>query len=287
MLSVAAASQPIHEVLQWGITTLQDADVETARLDAEVLLGTVLGISRAQVLARLHDSVGRTERSAYRGLILRRTRGEPVAYIIGYKDFYGRRFHVDRRVLIPRPETELLIERALDVLANHRNPTIADVGTGSGIIAVTLAAERPDLRAIAIDTSVGALEVARSNADRHDVSDRITFQTGNLLEPVGRPVDLVAANLPYVGTEESVPHGITAYEPHDALFAGTDGLDLIRALLDQIGPDVLAPAGAVLLEIGNTHGETVANYARERLPDATVTIHPDLAGHDRLVDVQL
>lgn len=287
MLSVAAGTQPIRDVLQWGVTTLQDADVETARLDAEVLLATVLGVSRAQLIARLRDSVGRTERIAYRGLILRRTRGEPVAYIVGHKDFYGRRFQVDRRVLVPRPETELLVERALDLLAGHADPTIADLGTGSGVIAVTLAAERRDLRAVAIDTSAGALEVARANASRHDVSDRITFLQGNLLEPIERPVDLIAANLPYVGTEDSVPHGITAYEPHDALFAGTDGLDLIRALLDQIGPDVLVPTGTVLLEIGNTHGNTVAEYARERLPDATVTVHPDLAGHDRLVEVQL
>lgn len=287
MLSVAAGTQPIRDVLQWGITTLQDAGVDTARLDAEVLLATVLGVTRAQLIARLRDSVGRTERIAYRGLILRRTRGEPVAYIVGHKDFYGRRFHVDRRVLIPRPETELLVERALDVLVGRTDPTIADVGTGSGIIAVTLAAERSDLHAIAIDSSAGALEVARTNAKTHDVSDRITFLQGNLLEPLHRPVDLIAANLPYVGTEESVPHGIIAYEPHDALFAGTDGLDLIRALLDQVGPDVLASTGTVLLEIGNTHGETVADYARECLSDATVTVHLDLAGHDRLVEVQL
>lgn len=287
MLSVAAGTQPIRDVLQWGVSTLQDAAVDTARLDAEVLLATALGVSRTQLIARLRDSVGRTERIAYRGLILRRARGEPVAYIVGHKDFYGRRFQVDRRVLIPRPETELLVERAVDLLAGHTNPTSADIGTGSGIIAVTLAAERPDVHIVAIDTSAGALEVAKSNANRHDVSDRITFLQGNLLEPIEDPVDLIAANLPYVGTEETVPLGLTDYEPHDALFAGTDGLDLIRALLDQVGPDVLAPAGTMLLEIGNTHGETVAGYARERLPDATVTVHPDLAGHDRLVEVRL
>lgn len=287
MLSVAAGTQPLREVLHWGVTTLQDADIETARLDAEVLLATVLNVTRAQLIARLRDSVGRTERIAYRGCILRRAQDEPVAYIVGHRDFYGRRFHVDRRVLIPRPETELLVERALDVLASHTDPTIVDVGTGSGIIAVTLTAERPDLHAIAIDTSAGALEVAKLNAGRHDVGDRISFLQGDLLEPLERPVDLIAANLPYVGTEESVPHGITAYEPHVALFAGTDGLDLIRVLLDQIGPDTLLPAGTVLLEIGSEHGRVVAAIAREHFPDATVTVRPDLGGRDRLVEIQI
>lgn len=289
MLSVAAGTQPLHEVLGWGVKTLGDANVDTPRLDAEVLLGAALGVSRAQLLARLHESLGRTERIAYRGLILRRARGEPVAYILGYKEFYGRRFEVDRRVLIPRPETELLVDRALDLLDGRTDPIMADVGTGSGIIAVTLAAERPNLRVIATDESSGALDVARSNAERHDVADRITFLQGSLLDPVDTPVDLVAANLPYVGTEEAdlLPSDVVDYEPHEALFAGPDGLDLIRNLLAQVDPSRVQPDGVLLLEIGYGHSAEVVDRARDHFPEARVEVHQDLAGFDRLIEIIL
>lgn len=279
---------PVHALLRWGVATLEAAGVETARLDAEVLLAAVLGCSRAQLLARLHDSVGRREAVAYRGLIARRAQGEPVAYILGRREFYGREFFVDRRVLIPRPETELLVERALALLEGRSNPLVADIGTGSGAIAVTLAAERPDARVIATDISAGALEVARLNAERHGVIDRVEFRQGHLLEPLDEPVDLICANLPYVGTNEAgvLPRDVVQYEPHEALFAGPEGLLLIRELLFSLQPPHLRPGGAVLLEVGYGHGEEVVKLARQRWPEADVRLHRDLAGIERVVEIR-
>lgn len=289
MLSMAAGTQPLREVLHWGTTTLAEAGLDMPRLDAEVLLAVVLDCSRAQVLARLHEPLGRTNRIAYRGLILRRAQGEPVAYITGRKEFYGREFVVNRRVLIPRPETELLVERALAVLSGLENPLIADVGTGSGNIAITLAAERSDLRAIAIDVSAGALAVARENAERHDVADRITFLHDTLLTGLKSRVDLITANLPYVGCEEAgqLPRDVIDYEPHQALFAGDDGLSLIRGLFDQIEPARLAPAGTMLLEIGYGHGAAVVELAERRFPNGDIRLYQDPAGYDRLVEIHI
>ncbi len=283
----ASPRPPVRLLLQWGVSALREAGIETARLDAEVLLADVLGCSRAQLFARFHDSVGRREVAAYRGLVVRRARGEPVAYILGRREFYGRAFYVDRRVLIPRPETELLVERALTLLEGRPRPLVADIGTGSGAIAVTLAAERPDLRVIATDVSAGALEVARLNAERHGVADRVDLRLGHLLEPLDEPVDLIGANLPYVGTEEAkrLPRDVVQYEPHEALFAGPEGLALIRELFASLQPTHLKPGGAVLLEVGYGHGREVVNLACQQWPQANVRLHKDLAGIERVVEI--
>nr|WP_290668093.1 peptide chain release factor N(5)-glutamine methyltransferase [Ardenticatena sp.] len=276
----------VREALQWGTERLRTAST-TPRLDAEVLLADVMGVSRAGLIARLHATLTREAFKAFQGRIARREQGEPVAYILGRKAFYGRDFLVDARVLIPRPETELLVERALARLAKMPTPRIADIGTGSGCIAVTLAAERPDATVIAIDVSEGALAVARANAERHGVAGRVTFRRGSLLEPLDTPVHLIAANLPYVGTNEMdvLAPSVATYEPHVALFAGPDGLALIRELLAQVSPTLLLPGGAVLLEIGYAQGEVVAQMARQRWPQAQVVVHRDLAGLDRVVEI--
>ncbi|RME10565.1 MAG: peptide chain release factor N(5)-glutamine methyltransferase [Ardenticatenia bacterium] len=276
----------VREALQWGAGRLQHAST-TPRLDAEVLLADVLGVSRAGLIARLHDTLARDAFKAFQGRIARRERGEPVAYIVGRKAFYGRDFLVDARVLIPRPETELLVERALARLADVPAPRIADIGTGSGCIAVTLAAERPDAHLIATDISEGALAVARANAERHGVADRVDFRRGSLLEPLDAPVHLIVANLPYVGTDEMeiLAPDVATYEPHVALFAGPDGLALIRDLLAQVSPAVLLPGGALLLEIGYAQGDAVARLVRERWPHAQVVLHRDLAGLNRVVEI--
>lgn len=276
----------VRDALQWGANRLHTAST-TPRLDAEVLLADLLGVSRAGLIARLHDTVPRDVFKAFQGRIARRERGEPVAYILGRKAFYGREFLVDARVLIPRPETELLVERALALLAETPAPRIADIGTGSGCIAITLAAERPDALVIATDVSEGALAVARANAERHGVADRVDFRRGSLLEPLDAPVHLIVANLPYVGTEEMrvLAPDVATYEPHVALFAGPDGLALIRELLAQVSPAVLLPGGAIVLEIGYAQGAAVAQLARERWPEAQVVVHRDLAGLDRVVEI--
>lgn len=261
---------------------------DSPQLDAALLLGAVVGLGRAALLAHDEREVAPAQAAHFRTLVARRVAGEPVAYLLGQRDFFGRTFQVDRRVLIPRPETELLVERALARLAAHPTPRIVDVGTGSGAIAVTLAAERPDARVIATDLSPDALAVARENAARLDAV--VDFREGWLLDPLipaDLPLDLLAANLPYVSERDRhrLAVDVLAYEPHLALFAGSDGLDLIRALLAAVTPALLAPGGAILLEIGYDQGPALARLASDHFPGATVRVHPDLAGHDRLVEI--
>lgn len=284
---------PLHRVLEWGIAALEEAGIPTAKLDAEVLLGAVLGLSRAQVLARAHTKIRRPQRGHFAALIQRRARGEPVAYILGKKEFYGRDFAVDRRVLIPRPETEELVDRAVDALEleGRDAPRAADVGTGSGAIAVTLAAEVPALQVVATDISGAALRVARANAEQHGVAARVELREGSLLAPLADdpPFDLIVANLPYVGTNERalLTPDVAEYEPHEALFAGPEGLDLFPPLFEQLrARPLLRPGGIVLLEIGYAQGPSLARLARRYFPDGRVTVHKDLAHHDRIVELQ-
>lgn len=281
---------PIHRILAWGVQSLQEAGIPTARLDAEVLMGAVLGLSRTQVLTRSHTTMLRHPRGHYVTLIQRRLRGEPVAYMLGRKEFYGRDFFVDRRVLIPRPETEELVDRCLDVLEGRPAPRVADIGTGSGAIAVTLAAERPDATIIATDVSADALTVAENNARRYQVN--LTFRQGSLLEPLQGelPFDLIVANLPYVGTDEAetLSADVRDFEPHTALFAGADGTALFPLLFEQVNSSPLLKAdGVLLLEIGYAQGPTLLRLARRYFPEArTVAVHQDLAKQDRFLEVR-
>lgn len=267
---------------------------ESARLEAQLLLGELLGWSRAALLAHPEEPVPPAVAERFHALVARRATGEPVAYILGRRDFYGREFLVDRRVLIPRPETELLVERAVELLRPRPAPRAADIGTGSGAIAVTLAAELPHVEVIATDIAADALAVAAANARRHGVADRVRLRLGPWLEPLEEPLDLIAANLPYVGTDEAgmLSRDVRDFEPHIALFAGREGLDSIKILLDQVveaqrARALLRPGGAILLEIGYAHGERLAELARERFPGSTVTVTKDLAGLDRLVEIQV
>jgi release factor glutamine methyltransferase len=278
------------ELLAWGLDVLQQTDSRTARLDTELLLAECLGFSRAQLLARLDQKVEPALRNHFISLIKRRKLREPVAYILGRQYFYGREFFVDRRVLIPRPETEELVER---VLAASRGSRVADIGTGSGAIAVTLAAEKQNINILATDISPAALEVAKMNAQRHQVSNRIAFYQGSLLEPlIGEaPFDLLVANLPYVGTDEMELLDVTVkeYEPHLALFAGAKGLALFAPFFEQLRRHaLLQPGGTVLLEIGYAQGKVLAQLAASYFPHARqITIHKDLAHHDRFVELRL
>lgn len=289
---LASFEVPLHRLLAWGIQTLQAAEVPTSRLDAELLLGAVLGYSRAKVLSRSHTMVRRHHRGQYVALISRRCSGEPVAYILGRKEFYGRSFHVDRRVLIPRPETEELVDRCLDAVEKHQGARVADIGTGSGAIALTLAAERPDLVLYATDMSREALAVAENNAKALGVEKRVTFLAGSLLEPLAEeaPFDLIVANLPYVGTNEIAVMGknVKEFEPHLALFAGEDGLDLFPPFFTQIKEyQLLKPDGVLLLEIGYAQGVAMQRLAHQYFPDAKViAVHQDLAHLDRMVEIR-
>jgi release factor glutamine methyltransferase len=267
---------------------LRNEGVESPRLDAELLLGHVLGVNRAKVLAWPDRRLSPKQLTRFRDLVTRRAAREPLAYIIGHREFYGLDFAVDPSVLIPRPETELLVEHALRLARRSTTPPdIADVGAGSGAIAVTLAVHLPQATIYAVDDSAQALEVAAENAHRHGVADRVHCLRGDLLEPLPHAMDLITANLPYVTMEEwdDLQPEIRDYEPRAALDGGPDGLALIRSLLAIAGP-YLQPHGAILLEIGASQGDTVTALARQGFPGADVQLQQDYAGLDRLVIIQ-
>jgi release factor glutamine methyltransferase len=283
----------IAQALAWATHDLR-ATSETSRLDAELLLAHVLGWGRARLLAEGHLSLTKAQAVVFRDLVMRRAALEPVAYLIGHKEFYGIDFTVDRRALMPRPETELLVELALGFAGRktkdeRRNPdsvalhslSVADVGTGSGAIAVALALRLSEARITAIDISLDALALARQNVERHGLADRVQLLLGDLLEPLTEPVDLIVANLPYTILSE-IDEGVRRHEPHLALDGGADGLELYRKLLSQ-APACLRPGGVVLLEIGATQAAAVTDLARRWFPTTTVSVHQDLAGHDRVV----
>jgi len=276
----------LREALQWGERALAQSALDSPRLDAEVLLAHALGTTRAQLHAHPQRELSSAELASYRQLVERRAQREPVAYIVGHKEFYGLDLFVDNRVLIPRPETELLVERSIGIARAQGLFLIADVGTGSGAIAVSLALHLPQALVYATDASPGALEVAACNCRCHGVEGRVRLLQGHLLEPLLEPIDLIVANLPYVSQAElaQLPPEIGRYEPREALSGGPDGLDHIRRLLAQAGRYLRLP-GVILLEIGATQGKAVTALARCHFPAAKVEIAKDYAGLDRVVMV--
>lgn len=227
------------------------------RRTAGVLLGHVLGVDRTHLLTRSGDQVANAQYEDYLRLIERRAAGEPLQYITGHQEFYGLDFRVTPAVLIPRPETEFLVERIIKLMDDSMtSPLIVDVGTGSGCIAVSLAVNVPRARVIATDLSGDALEVARNNAERHGANDRIEFLQGDLLEPLEthhleNSVDVLASNPPYVneGQAELIQREVRDWEPREALFGGVEGLDFYRRLLFE-GLTFVRPGGYMILEIG-------------------------------------
>jgi release factor glutamine methyltransferase len=273
-----------------------EAGCETARLDAEVLLAHTLEVSRSWLYAHPERGLRPEEVVAFECLVLRRAQHEPVAYLVGHKSFYGLDFMVDRRVLIPRPETEILVERAIEVLSWHRTRNdgidmprtlrVADVGTGCGAIAVTLAVKCPNIHVYAMDISEGALAVVAQNVWRYGMGKQVTLLQGDLLAPLPEPVDLITANLPYVREPDwaTLAPDIVQYEPRLALDGGLDGLALIERLLAQ-APACLLPEGVILLEIGRDQGAAVKRKALQHFPWARVDVIRDYADLDRVVRI--
>jgi release factor glutamine methyltransferase len=277
----------VKEALGQAASQLREHGVESPRLDAELLLAHVLDLNRAALFTWPDRRLTPKELTRFRDLVVRRAAREPLAYIVGHREFFGLDFRVDPRVLIPRPETELLVEHVLR-LAERMDSAIriADVGAGSGAIAVSMAVRLPGATLYALDDSAGALALTAENARRHGVAARVHCLEGDLLEPLPEPVDLITANLPYVATEEwqhLIPE-IREYEPRAALDGGPDGLNLIRRLL-AMAPARLEPGGMVLLEIGASQGEAVTGLARAHFPRADIAVVQDYAGLDRLVIV--
>ncbi len=274
----------VEEALAEGIKALDQKGMESARLDAEVLLADSLDISRSQLHARLNQGLAPEEYEAWTEYLARRKSGEPVAYILGRKEFYGLDFYVDRWVLIPRPETELLVERAIGLAEEGALSLIADIGTGSGCIAISLARALPDAEIYAVDISSEALAVAAINCQKHGVGQRIELLWGDLLKPLPEPVELIVANLPYVSGPEfaSLHKEIRDYEPRIALHGGPDGLMLIGRLLAE-ARSYLKPGGKILLEIGATQSSVVSALAERSFPRARLEVIPDYAGLDRML----
>jgi release factor glutamine methyltransferase len=276
-----------REALRLAAERLSPVNGE-ARLEVRLLLEYVLGRSRTWIYQHPESDLEPDQAARFNRLVEERRAGEPLAYLLGQREFYGRSFLVDRRVLIPRPETEDLIEHAIAFIhsAGLTDPRIVDVGTGSGAIAVTIAAEVPGARVIAVDRSADALAVARENAQRLGVADRVQFIQGDLLGGLDGPFDLILANLPYIPSDEiGRLQPEVRREPRPALDGGPDGLDLYRRLFAQ-ARNLLAPRGALFGEIAYDQGALAAEIAGRSLPDRSLTIEPDLAGHDRLVVVR-
>lgn len=279
----------IRDALDQAAAQLGNEGVESPRLDAELLLAHVLAANRAALWTWPDRRLTPKELTRYRELVARRAHREPLAYIVGYREFFGLEFAVNPAVLIPRPETELLVEQALRLARRFTAPpSIADVGAGSGAMAVALAVHLPRATVYALDASAEALALTAENARRHGVGDRVQGLLGDLLTSLPGAVDLIVANLPYVATEEwgELAPEIRLYEPRFALDGGPDGLALIRRLLATAAP-YLRPGGALLVEIGANQGAAVTTLARRHFPQAAVQLYPDYAGLDRLVVIEI
>lgn len=292
----------IGELLRVGTVRLRAAGSESVRLDAELLLCWAAGTDRTALIAHSDASVGAAAASAYDAALLRREAGEPVAYIRGIKEFHGLAFAVDRRALIPRPETELLVGEAERDVAwrltsaarppGTPNVRVVDVGTGSGAIAIALATllrkrrMLPEVTLLAVDYSADALALARENAVAHALADFVAFAVADLVPAGEPPFDLILANLPYIPSPEVGGLPIAAsFEPRLALDGGPDGLALIRRLLAML-PERLTADGSALLEIGFDQGPAVEATVRD-LPGAwTCRIQSDLSGKPRLAHVE-
>ena len=282
----------IRESLAEATGRLTTAGVDAPKLVAQVLLAHALGVPRDSVLiSPPHHVLQPHQIVLFRALVARCVEGEPMAYVVGHTEFYALEFQIDRRALIPRPETEQLVDlarRRLQVLNLPSQTLMVDVGTGSGCIVVSLAVKLLNVRFMATEISSDALALAHDNAKKHKVNSRIQFLRGDLLAPVPVRADGVVANLPYVTTAEwqSLPRHIRNHEPRTALDGGADGLDFIRRLLSQASKHV-KPDGWLLLEIGSTQGPAVSALARQAFPLAAVNLHRDLAGLTRVIEIQL
>ena len=276
----------VGRLLTWTADFLKRRGFESPRLDAEVMLAHVLDWPRVQLYTHFPDEVADSPRGRFRELVRRRAEGSPVAYLVGRKEFYSLTFEVTPAVLIPRPDSEFVVAEFLQATEGAESIRAVDVGTGSGCLAIASAARRPGARFVAIEISPEALAVARRNAERLGVIDRIDFREGNLLAPVADegPFDAVVSNPPYIPTSE-IPRlepGVRDFEPHLALDGGPDGLDIVRRLIDQSIP-LLKPGGHLILEIGTAQEAPVRAIISDRTEFRLAPTVRDLAQHPRVI----
>lgn len=277
-------SWTIGKLIAWTAGYFRDKGLTEARLESEVLLARALERDRVYLYTHYDEPVNREERVRMRGFVQRRISGEPAAYICGQHEFMSLSFTVNPDVLIPRPDTEILVETVCELAREMDAPAICEVGTGSGAIAVSLARYLPRARIVATDISSAALQIARINAKQNGVE--VSFLAGDLLTPVADrgPFDIIVANLPYIPESqwETLPPSVSCHEPRLALLAPGDGLDIYRRLLPQ-ALEMLPPHGYLCFEIGWDQGEAARQMVQENGGFSTRELRKDLAGRDRVV----
>jgi len=281
-----------REWLRKYTSIFQQAGIDEANDEAVVLLCHVLKLGKVQIFAQPERTLTGDELTLLDGLVARRLRHEPSAYITRNREFYGLDLFVDSRVLIPRPETEVLVEAAIEfgrswIVLKRKQMLVADIGTGCGAIAIALAAHIPEAHVYAVDISPGAVEVAAINIHRHGFEDRIKLIPGNLLEQINRNMDLIVANLPYIPNEElaGLQPEVCLYEPMLALDGGDGGTAVIEAMISQVSGKI-APGGALFLEIGSGQGERLMPMVRDVLPGWEVALVKDLSGINRCMRIK-
>jgi release factor glutamine methyltransferase len=295
-MSISEAPWTVRRLLEWTSSFFSRKHVESPRLSAEILLGHVLGWQRIKLYTHYEFTLGEKELAAYRELVRRAAEHEPVAYLTGKAHFFNLEFHVTPDVLIPRPETETLVENVIQ-LARHQagleSPRVLDLCTGSGCIAAAIAHNMKTANVLATDISPAAVEIARGNVLRLGLADRLIIEQGDLFEPLQRLVDrqpfhLIVANPPYIASAEmsKLERNVRDYEPKQALDGGMDGLSVHRRILAQ-APDRLLPAGRIFLEIAYDQGELALQIAAEHPAFTSAKILKDHAGHDRVLTAQL
>jgi release factor glutamine methyltransferase len=258
------ATLPLLEVLRGAESYLAERGVENPRLNAEHLLAHALGLKRMELYLQFDRQLTEAERAPLRDTVKRRGAREPLQHILGTAEFHGRTFTCDKRALIPRPETEQLVETALGIVKGKASPQILDVGTGSGVIALTLAIQLTEADVQAADLSTDALALAAANAERHGLTGRVRFHQADLLPSGDTKFDLIVANLPYIPAAEiAALSPEVRHDPLAALDGGPDGLDLVRRLIDA-APERLTPGGALLLEIGAGQADAVNTLLADR-----------------------
>ena len=281
----------LNEALYSTTQSLIAARIDCPLIEAELLLGHVFGMSKTQIHTEPEKTLTQAETKCLQCLVQRRLHREPTAYILRSREFYGIDFYTDNRTLIPRPETELLVEKTIEsahcLSYPEKQITIADIGTGCGAIAISLALALPKVKIYAVDISIAALQVAEINCQRHRVGNQVELLHGNLLEPLPHPMDIIVANLPYIKSREfkDLSPEITEFEPIIALSGGEDGLGKIRQILRQT-PGKLNIGGCFLLEIGRGQDEAATSLINSCFPQLTIELIPDLGSINRVIRVE-
>lgn len=272
------------KLLNWTTDYFKNKNIEWPHLEAEILLAHALGLKRIDLYIQHERILNKEELAKFKEYIKRREKKEPIAYITNNQPFMSLDFYVDRSVLIPRPETELLVGIVIDLIKNDsRLITIADIGTGSGCIAVSLAKYLPQVKTIGIDASQLAILIAQKNAVKHGVENRCEFKAGNLFAPLKEKVDIILSNPPYIQSDqiEKLQEEVAIWEPREALDGGKDGLDYIRKIIEQ-APSHLSSGGELYLEIGFDQKEKVKELAKETGKYQEIRVIKDLNGKDRI-----